>query len=119
MRLTYRAWVALVGDTWNFQKKFQAFLRGVTTAKFFCAVVRTRLSPTQVDNVVTWDRAVMLATLMAGLELDFARIVITEIHEKAFKTTTTLPFLCIIFHLCRAALVTIWHCDRLIDYTTE
>ncbi|WMV25868.1 hypothetical protein MTR67_019253, partial [Solanum verrucosum] len=33
------------------------------TVKFFWTIVRTRLSPTQVDNVVTWDRAVMLAAL--------------------------------------------------------
>uniref|UniRef100_M1DS47 Integrase core domain containing protein n=1 Tax=Solanum tuberosum TaxID=4113 RepID=M1DS47_SOLTU len=84
------------------------------TAKFFWTIVYTRLSRTQANNMVTWDKVVMVATLVAGLELDFARIFIAEIHERAFKTTTTLPFLCLIFHLCRAAGVPIWHCDSLL-----
>ncbi|WMV50329.1 hypothetical protein MTR67_043714 [Solanum verrucosum] len=65
-----------------------------------------------VDNVVTWDRAVMIAAIMAGLELDFSCILIAEIHERAIRTTTTLPFPFLIFYLCRKASVTIWHCDR-------
>uniref|UniRef100_M1DW71 Integrase core domain containing protein n=1 Tax=Solanum tuberosum TaxID=4113 RepID=M1DW71_SOLTU len=60
--------------------------------KFFLLLVRNRLSQTQADNVVTWDQVLMIATILAGLEIDFARILIEEIHEKAFKTTTTLPF---------------------------
>uniref|UniRef100_M1D9L6 Integrase core domain containing protein n=1 Tax=Solanum tuberosum TaxID=4113 RepID=M1D9L6_SOLTU len=69
------------------------------------------------DNVVTWDRVVMLATIMAGLEIDFSHILIAEIHERSFKTTTTLPFPCLIFHFCREASVPIWHCDRLLKAT--
>jgi len=69
---------------------------------FSWTIVRTRLSLTQADNVVTWDRAVMLAALVAGRKIDFAQIPIAKIHERAFKTTTTLPFPCLIFHLCRA-----------------
>uniref|UniRef100_M1DUI5 Integrase core domain containing protein n=1 Tax=Solanum tuberosum TaxID=4113 RepID=M1DUI5_SOLTU len=87
------------------------------TAKFFWTIVCTRLSPTQVDNVISWDRVVMLATLVAGLAIGFARILIALIHERAFKTTTTLPFPCLIFHICRAAGVPIWHSDNLIEAT--
>uniref|UniRef100_M1D9B9 Integrase core domain containing protein n=1 Tax=Solanum tuberosum TaxID=4113 RepID=M1D9B9_SOLTU len=85
--------------------------------KFFCLLVRNRHSPTQADNVVTWDRAVMKVAIMAGLEIDFAHILIAEIHKRAFKNTTTLPFPCLIFHLCREASVPIWHCDRLLEVT--
>uniref|UniRef100_M1DIX6 Integrase core domain containing protein n=1 Tax=Solanum tuberosum TaxID=4113 RepID=M1DIX6_SOLTU len=84
-------------------------------AKFFRLNIQTRLSLTQVDNVVTRDQAVMLAAIMAGLQIDFFRILIAEIHKRAFKTTTTLPFPCLIFHLCRECSVSIWHCDRLLE----
>uniref|UniRef100_M1DTH6 Integrase core domain containing protein n=1 Tax=Solanum tuberosum TaxID=4113 RepID=M1DTH6_SOLTU len=62
-------------------------------AKFFWLLVRNRMSPTQADNQLTWDRVVMVVALVAGLEIDFARMLLAEIHEKAFKTSTTYPFL--------------------------
>ena len=34
-------------------------------------------------------------------------------HERAFKVTTTYPFPCMIFALCRSAGVPIWHIDQL------
>ena len=34
-------------------------------------------------------------------------------HEGAFKVTTTYPFPCMIFSLCRSADVPIWHVDQL------
>ena len=34
-------------------------------------------------------------------------------HERAFKVTTTYPFPCMIFSLCRFAGVPIWHVDQL------
>jgi len=54
---------------------------------------------------------------MVGLEIDVTHILISEIHERALKDTTTLPFLCLIFQLCREASVPVWHCDRLLDAT--
>lgn len=59
----------------------------------------------------------MIAAIIAGLEIDFASILIAEIHERDFRTTTTLPFPCLIFHLCREASVPVWNCDRLLDAT--
>ncbi|KAG5595790.1 hypothetical protein H5410_037022 [Solanum commersonii] len=41
-------------------------------AKFFWLLVRNRVSPTKADNQVTWDRAVMVAALVAGVKIDFA-----------------------------------------------
>uniref|UniRef100_M1DV82 Putative plant transposon protein domain-containing protein n=1 Tax=Solanum tuberosum TaxID=4113 RepID=M1DV82_SOLTU len=87
------------------------------TAKFFWLLVQNRLSPTQVDNVVTWDRTVMIAVILSHLEVDFACILIAEIHERVFKATTTLPFPYLIFQLCRDASVPILHCDRLLVVT--
>uniref|UniRef100_M1DHT2 Integrase core domain containing protein n=1 Tax=Solanum tuberosum TaxID=4113 RepID=M1DHT2_SOLTU len=86
-------------------------------AKFFWLLVRNRVSPTKADNQLTWDRAVMVAALVAGVEIDFARMLLVEIHERAFKTSTTYPFPCLIFQLCRDSGVSIWHCDWLIHPT--
>lgn len=65
---------------------------------FFCLVVQYRLSPTNADNVLTWDTALLVA-LMDGLEIDFTKVLITVIHERAFKNSTTYPFTYLIFHL--------------------
>ncbi|WMV50460.1 hypothetical protein MTR67_043845 [Solanum verrucosum] len=85
--------------------------------KFLWLLVRTRLSATQADDVVTWDRAVMIAAIMAGLELYYSRILIVEIYDRDFRTTTNLPFPCLIFHLCMEFLVPIWHCDKFLEGT--
>uniref|UniRef100_M1E0W8 Integrase core domain containing protein n=1 Tax=Solanum tuberosum TaxID=4113 RepID=M1E0W8_SOLTU len=86
-------------------------------AKFFWLLVRNRVSPTKANNQLTWDRAVMVVALVAVLEIDFARMLLAETHERAFKTSTTYPFPCLIFQLCRDSGVPIWHCDRLIQPT--
>ena len=41
-------------------------------AKFLWLLVRHCLSPTTADNIVTWDRAVLMAAMIARLEVDFA-----------------------------------------------
>ncbi|KAG5607112.1 hypothetical protein H5410_028604 [Solanum commersonii] len=86
-------------------------------AKFFWLLVRNRVSPTKADNQVTWDRAVMVAALVAGVKIDFAHMLLAEIHERAFRNSTTYPFSCLIFQLCRDSGVPIWHCDRLVHPT--
>ncbi|KAG5580958.1 hypothetical protein H5410_051585 [Solanum commersonii] len=70
------------------------------------------VSPTKANNQLTWDRAVMVAALVVGVDIDFVRMLLAEIHEKAFKTSTTYPFPCLIFQLCKDFGVPIWHCDR-------
>ena len=42
------------------------------TTKFLRLIVRQYLSPTAADNIFTWDRAVLMATMIAGFEVDFA-----------------------------------------------
>ena len=83
------------------------------TAKFLWFIVRHCLSPTAADNVVTWDRAVLMAAMIAGFEVDFAWLLQAVMHERAFKVTTTYPFPCKIFSLYRSAGVPIWHIDHL------
>ncbi|KAG5591674.1 hypothetical protein H5410_042188 [Solanum commersonii] len=86
-------------------------------AKLFWLLVRNRVSPTKANNHVMWDRAVIVAALVAGVEINFARMLLAEIHERAFRTSTTYPFPCLIFQLCRDSGVPIWHCDRLVHPT--
>uniref|UniRef100_M1DYV8 Integrase core domain containing protein n=1 Tax=Solanum tuberosum TaxID=4113 RepID=M1DYV8_SOLTU len=75
------------------------------------------VSPMQADNVLTWDFTVMVSALVAGFEMDISRMIITEIHERAFKATITYPFPCLIFQLYRDSGVPVWHCDKLIKAT--
>lgn len=60
----------------------------------------------------------MVETLVEGLEIGFARMIITKIHERAFKTPTIYLFQCLIFQLCRDVGVPIWHYDRLCKPTS-
>ena len=82
------------------------------TAKFLWLIVRHCLSSTAADNIVTWDRAVLLAAMVAEFEVDFAWLLQEVMHERAFKVTTTYPFPCMIFSLCRSAGVPIWHIEQ-------
>ena len=45
------------------------------------------------DNLVTWDRAVLMAAMIVGFEVDFAWLLQAVMHERSFKVTTTYPFL--------------------------
>ena len=83
------------------------------TAKFLWLIVRHYLSPTTADNIVTWDRAVLMAVMIAGFEVDFAWFLQAVMHERAFKVTTTYPSPCMIFSLCRSAGVPIMRIDYL------
>ena len=54
-----------------------------------------------------------MAAMIAGFEVDFVWLLQAVIHERAFKVTTTYPFPCMIFSLCRSAGVPVWHVDQL------
>ena len=41
------------------------------TVKFLWLIVRHCLSPTATDNIVTWNREVLMAAMIAGFEVDF------------------------------------------------
>ena len=82
-------------------------------AMFLWLIVRHYLSSTAADNIVTCDRAVLMAAMIVGFEVDFAWLLHWVMHERAFKVTTTYPFPCMIFSLCRSAGVPILHIDQL------
>ena len=41
------------------------------------------------NDILTWDRAVMVAVLVVNLEINFAKLLISVVHERDFKTSTT------------------------------
>ena len=77
----------------------------------FRLLVGHRLSHRKAHNVLTWHRAVMVAALVAGLEINFAKLMLAVI-QRAYMTSTTYPFLSLIFQLCRDVGVTIWTYER-------
>ena len=54
-----------------------------------------------------------MAAMIAAFEVDFAWLIHEIMHERAFKVTTTYPFPCMIYSLCRSAGVPIWQVDQL------
>ncbi len=44
---------------------------------------------TNADNILTWDREVLVAALVAGLEIDFEKLLLTVIYKRAFNTFPT------------------------------
>ena len=81
------------------------------TSKFLWLIVRHYLSPTCVDIIVTWDRAVLMASMVEGFEVDFSWLLQAVVHERDFKVTTTYTFPCMVFELCRSVGVLVWHID--------
>ncbi|TMW83440.1 hypothetical protein EJD97_001678 [Solanum chilense] len=120
VRENAKKWMALhlsvdgEGADWVTEPKGAIMKANLTfTTMFLWLIVRHCLSPTSVDNIVIWDRAVLMAAMIAGFEVDFAWLLQAVMHERAFKVTTTYPFPCMIFSLCRYAGVPIWHVDQL------
>ena len=66
------------------KKAYQTFM-----VKFLWFIVRHCVSPIAADNIVTWDRAVLIAAMIAGFEADFSWLLQAVMHERAFKVTTT------------------------------
>ena len=54
-----------------------------------------------------------MAAMMAGFEVEYSWLLQAVMHERDFKVTTTYPFPCMVFSLCRSAGVSIWHIDQL------
>ncbi|TMW85002.1 hypothetical protein EJD97_023970 [Solanum chilense] len=56
---------------------------------------------------------VLMAAMIYRFEVEFSWLLQEVMHERAFKVTTTYPFPCMIFCLCRSAGVPIWNVDQL------
>lgn len=55
----------------------------------------------------------MFSAVEAGLKIDFSLMMLAEIHERVFKTSTAYPILRLIFLICKDTRVTIRHWDTL------
>ena len=42
-----------------------------------------------------------MATMIAEFEVDFTWLLQAVMHERVFKVTTTYPFSCMVFAMCR------------------
>lgn len=70
-------------------------------AKLFWLLDQNKVSPTKDNKILKWDRAFMVKELLVGLEIDFVRMMLEEIHKRVFKSSTTYPFHCLIFQMSR------------------
>lgn len=59
------------------------------TTKFLWLLIRHCIFPTVVNNIVTWDRAVLMDATVVGFEVDFIWLLQVVVHEKVFNATTT------------------------------
>lgn len=64
-------------------------------------------------NIHTLNNAVFVVTIVAGLAVDFMRLLVSVIHKRDFMSFTTYRFTCIVFQLCRDAGFPICHRDVL------
>lgn len=71
--------------------------------KFWWMVISYRLCPTAAKNLMTWDGAALITSLVAGYDIDFATIIRYQLHEQAFAEPTILPFPCLVQQLCDEA----------------
>lgn len=69
-------------------------------AKFWWSLIRYRLISTFLDNTLTWKRAPMVTSLMAGYDVYFSFILRHELYDRAFGELTNLPFPHMIKRLC-------------------
>ena len=56
------------------------------TMIFLWLIIRHCLSPTAADNIVTWDRAVLMEAMIAGFEVDFAWLLQALMHERILRS---------------------------------
>ena len=110
LRDTTKRWKALhfsvdgEGTDWIIEPKRAIKKSNLTfTAKFLWLIICHYLSPMAADNIVIWDRAVLVEAMIAGFEVDFAWLLQAVMHERDFNVTTTYPFPCMIFSLYRSA----------------
>ena len=74
-------------------------------AKFWWAVVRSRLWPTTNDNTLHPTQAALVASIMARKGIHSGRLICTEMRDRALNERAAFPFPCLVQALCDAAKV--------------
>ena len=86
--------------------------------RFWWSVVRHWLGPTNADNSLTLDRAVVVDSIIVGYDIHITRYILREIHKCAFRDHTSIPFPCLIQSLCdKAGVVKLPTIDHYIEVT--
>ncbi|MCD7450009.1 hypothetical protein HAX54_002886 [Datura stramonium] len=73
----------------------------------------------QGDNTLAEDKVVLVAHLIFGFPLIMGALVAEEMHCRAVKSSTSLPFLCLLTQLCREAHVLVLGGINLETYATK
>lgn len=66
---------------------------------FWWAVVRSRIWLTLANNTLTLKHAVVVTGILASYEIDWASLIVENIHEATLKRSTYIPFPCLIHRL--------------------
>lgn len=69
-------------------------------AKFWWLIIKYQLFPTTSANVLTWEGATLIVSIMAQHVIDFAAILRYKIHDRAYMEEMNFLFLCLIQILC-------------------
>lgn len=68
-------------------------------AKVWQTIVRLHIWPTFVEITLMMEFAVLVASILAGREIDWASLIIEQIHEVALKRSTSILFPCLLYRL--------------------
>ncbi|PHT42764.1 hypothetical protein CQW23_16789 [Capsicum baccatum] len=68
-------------------------------AKFWWLLIIYQLFLIALNNLLTWEGATLVASMMSGYAIDFIAILQHEIHDREFGETINMPFPCMIQRL--------------------
>lgn len=63
-------------------------------------LVRHRLSTTKGENMLSHDRAALVAGNMKGYDINIAKIIMRDIYNREVSTVTNLEFLYLLTQIC-------------------
>lgn len=69
-------------------------------AKSWRMLVHQKLSPTFRDSKLSPDQAFLIAGIIEGYELDVAKIIVRDIHDRPVSTDTNMAFLWLLTWIC-------------------
>lgn len=69
-------------------------------AKFWWAIFCSHIQSTLADNTLMLEYAVLVTSILASYDNDWAYLIAKQIHEASRKRSTTIPFDCLIYRFC-------------------
>lgn len=68
-------------------------------AMLWWTVVRSRIRLTLADNTLMAKCALLVVSILAHYDIDWARLIAEQIHEATLKRSSSVPSLCLIYRL--------------------